>query len=207
MRAVRWAATVEVMYDTTHGRHLLVGLLLRTGLLLITGLLLTTGCSTAPVTSPPGGTGATTVVPPRSEETVLVASPDGDLTTVSRVVDGDTFVTSDGETVRVLGIDTPETKHPSKPVECYGPEATSFAKAQLDQRQVLLEGEELDRYGRRLAHVWLQDGAEWVSYGLLTLEVGTARRYRDGRHSYEDLYVQAEGGAKDAGVGLWGSCP
>jgi len=44
----------------------------------------------------------------------------------TKVIDGDTIVLSNGETVRLIGVDTPETKHPSKPVEYYGKEATAF---------------------------------------------------------------------------------
>ena len=83
--------------------------------------------------------------------------------TVSRVVDGDTVVVrgerSPAETVRVLSIDTPETKDPRKPVQCWGPEATAFATVTLlDQRVRLVPDptqDAVDRYGRSLAYVEL----------------------------------------------------
>jgi micrococcal nuclease len=78
--------------------------------------------------------------------------------TVVDVVDGDTIRVARGEdtdTVRLLGINTPETHHPRKPVECFGPEAAAYTDAQLRGRAVELEAdiEERDRYDRRLAYV------------------------------------------------------
>ena len=76
------------------------------------------------------------------------------------VVDGDTIDVARGDTtdtVRLLGIDTPETHHPTKPVECFGPEAAAYTDSHLRGRAVQLEGdvEARDRYGRRLAYVIL----------------------------------------------------
>lgn len=81
---------------------------------------------------------------------------------VVRAVDGDTLSVRVGartDTVRILGADTPEIHHPTKPVECFGPEAAEFTRAQLEGRVVGLEDdvERRDRYGRRLAYV-LVDG-------------------------------------------------
>jgi micrococcal nuclease len=80
-------------------------------------------------------------------------------TTVDRVVDGDTIeVKYQGkkEHVRLIGVDTPETVHPSKGVQPYGPEASNFTKKSLTGRQVWLEFdvEARDQYGRLLAYVW-----------------------------------------------------
>src|SRR5437667_7574047 len=81
--------------------------------------------------------------------------------TVVHVVDGDTIVAAfaDGhrETVRVLGVDTPETVDPRKPVQCFGPQASAYSKAHLGGRSVRLEFdvERRDRYGRLLAYVVL----------------------------------------------------
>ena len=59
---------------------------------------------------------------------VVVASFAEDLRTVIRVVDGDTLILDGGEKVRLIGVDTPETVHPSKPVEYFGKEASTFTK-------------------------------------------------------------------------------
>ena len=79
--------------------------------------------------------------------------------TVTRVVDGDTAViTVDGQErrVRLLGVDTPETVHPNKPVQFYGKEASDFTKQNLTGQRVWLEYDKnpQDRYSRHLAYVW-----------------------------------------------------
>ena len=77
--------------------------------------------------------------------------------TVERVVDGDTLVLDGGERVRLIGVDTPETVHPSKPVEAFGKEASAFTRRTAEGRSVRLEYEprtaRTDRYGRTLAYV------------------------------------------------------
>jgi micrococcal nuclease len=74
---------------------------------------------------------------------------------VVRVVDGDTVVIAPDTTVRLIGIDTPETVDPRKPVQCFGREASAYAHLLLDGRSVSLEYDptqgRLDRYGRTLA--------------------------------------------------------
>jgi len=79
---------------------------------------------------------------------------------VLRVIDGDTVeVTWSGgtESVRMIGIDTPETVHPTKEVQVYGKEASDFTKSHLTGKNVSLEFdvEKRDKYGRLLAYVWL----------------------------------------------------
>jgi micrococcal nuclease len=84
--------------------------------------------------------------------------------TVSRVIDGDTFVatTSEGEkTIRLLNVDTPETKDPNAPVECLGPEATTALEQLLPAGSVVrleLDEEPTDKYGRTLAGVFTVSG-------------------------------------------------
>jgi micrococcal nuclease len=80
--------------------------------------------------------------------------------TVTRVVDGDTIhvtVAGENRTVRLIGVDTPETVHPSKPVQFYGKEASEFTKKNLTNRAVWMEYdvEPKDKYNRHLAYVWL----------------------------------------------------
>lgn len=100
---------------------------------------------------------------------------DEEVVTVHRVVDGDTLdVLRDGETVRVrlLNVDTPETKHPGKAVECLGPEATAFLADRLPagtEVELEYDQERTDRYGRDLAGVFLDDSlvnAEIARAGL-----------------------------------------
>ena len=86
---------------------------------------------------------------------------------VERVVDGDTLVLDGGERVRLIGVDTPETVHPKKPVERFGKEASGFTQKLAEGKRVRLEydAERTDRYGRTLAYVFLEDGR------LLNLEI------------------------------------
>jgi micrococcal nuclease len=132
--------------------------------------------------------------------------------TVVEVLDGDTVRVVRGDdsesvtdTVRLLGIDTPETHDPDEPVECFGREAASYTEAQLRGRSVELERdiEQHDRYGRRLAYV-IVDGERFndellrLGYArLLVIEPNRA-------HAREML--QEELDAKRAGRGLWGEC-
>jgi len=134
--------------------------------------------------------------------------------TVARVIDGDTVrVRSRGfdDTVRLVGIDTPETRHPQRGVECHGPEATAAARRLLPEgRSVRLETDPTqatrDRYGRLLAHVYLgsRGGADSVNRALV--EGGHARVYvyRGVRFRHARSFEAAERAARAAGRGLWG---
>lgn len=81
---------------------------------------------------------------------------------VSRVVDGDTIKLSNGETVRLIGVDTPETVHPKKPVQYFGKEASAFTKRVATGKGATLEYDHQlrDKYGRLLAYVHLSDGTD-----------------------------------------------
>src|SRR5439155_26557732 len=82
------------------------------------------------------------------------------LRTVVRVVDGDTIVLDGDEKVRLIGVDTPETVHPRKPVERFGHDASAFTRRLLQGERVALgfDQQRTDRYGRTLAYVYLTDG-------------------------------------------------
>ena len=79
---------------------------------------------------------------------------------MKHVVDGDTLLLTSGGTVRSIGVDTPETKHPEKPVEYFAEEAYRFNKKMVEGKEVRLEFDQTrrDRYGRILAYVCLMDG-------------------------------------------------
>lgn len=135
--------------------------------------------------------------------------------TVVRVVDGDTAIVAvDGQSrrVRLLGVDTPETVHPDKGVEPYGPEASAFTKRELTGRRVWLEYDAapLDKYQRHLAYVWTQAparGEEAIRQGMFNarlLSEGWARVLTiqpNSRHA--DLFVRIEREARSAGRGQW----
>ena len=79
---------------------------------------------------------------------------------VERVVDGDTIIVQGVGRVRLIGVDTPETVHPRRTVECFGMEASAFTKRMLEGQRARLEydRERTDRYGRTLAYVYLPNG-------------------------------------------------
>jgi micrococcal nuclease len=129
--------------------------------------------------------------------------------TVVATIDGDTIVVRfhDGreETVRLLGVDTPETHHPRKPVECFGPEASAHTQARLVGHEVTLErdAEARDIYGRFLAYVTV-DG---VRYNDELLRDGFARFLvipPNGAHARTML--AAELAAQQTRRGLWEAC-
>ena len=139
--------------------------------------------------------------------------PDGSSHTIVGVVDGDTAkIRFQGETIsmRIIGIDTPETVHPSRPVEPYGPEATVRARELLEGKTVTLEYDadpEHDRfgkYGRLLIYVRLEDGRD---FGKLMVEGGFARAYPKYPFSRSEEYLAVEEMAKKAKKGLWGLQP
>src|SRR3989344_1730333 len=82
-----------------------------------------------------------------------------DTVLVTNVIDGDTIEIEGGKIVRYIGIDTPETKHPKKKVQCFGIEAFMENKALVEGKQVRLEKDisETDRYGRLLRYVYIGD--------------------------------------------------
>ncbi len=125
---------------------------------------------------------------------------------VTRVVDGDTIiVTLDSgieERVRLLLIDTPETVHPTKPVEPFGPEASDFTKEVLSNKTVHLEFDlgQRDKYGRLLAYVWI----EGKMLNEMLLENGLARVVVfQSNVKYVEDFRRLEQAAKEKGIGIW----
>jgi len=78
----------------------------------------------------------------------------------TRVVDGDTIILDGNEKIRLIGVDTPETKDPRKPVQYFGKEASVFTKRMVEGKNIRLEydWQKIDKYGRTLAYVYLEDG-------------------------------------------------
>jgi micrococcal nuclease len=96
--------------------------------------------------------------------------------TVTRIIDGDTLeisYNSTVETIRLLNIDTPETKDPDEPVQCLGPEATEYLEETLPpgtKVKLAFDAQRTDQYGRTLAAVFTEQGtfinAEIARQGL-----------------------------------------
>lgn len=134
---------------------------------------------------------------------------------VARVVDGDTVYvkTATGVTnVRILGVDTPETVDPRKPVQCYGPQASAFLKSYLPVgAKVTLTtepttGDVTDRYGRTIAYVY--SVAHRRDIGTIEIKRGYARVYAfDNRHFLKrPTYERLQTIAQTKKVGRWGAC-
>ena len=121
---------------------------------------------------------------------------------VERVVDGDTIVVRGVGRVRLIGVDTPETVAPGRPVEFFGREASAFTKRLLEGRSVRLEydRERTDRYGRTLAYVHLADGT-FANAEIIRRGYGHA--YTRFPFRYLDRFRQLEREARSAERGLW----
>jgi len=135
---------------------------------------------------------------------------------VARVIDGDTAdirVNGSDRRVRFLGVDTPETVHPTKGVQRYGKEASNFTKSYLTGRRVWLEYDKnpTDRYNRHLAYIWLSKPADFSKENIKR-EMFNAKLLADGyakvmiikpNNKYEALFREIEHEAKKLKLGMW----
>lgn len=144
---------------------------------------------------------------------------------VERVVDGDTaivsFIFDDGtkylrERVRFLGVDTPETVHPNKPVQYYGKEASDFTKSQLTNKIIWLQTDvgAKDRYDRMLAYVWLREPTvrDLDNESAIRANMFNAKLLSEGyaqvmtiqpNSRYSELFVKIQREARENNRGLW----
>lgn len=155
---------------------------------------------------------------PDPEDTTAPDSIIATNASVLKVTDGDTIeVALDAEPgkefkVRLLGVNTPETVDPRRPVQCFGKEASDFTKGVLTGKRVRLDpdpqADERDKYDRLLRNVILEDGTDFnarlvsdgYAYAYLDFPLNPARK---------TLLRTLERQAKEAGKGLWapGACP
>ena len=139
----------------------------------------------------------------------LVSCQDGSFLAVKvvSVVDGDTIqvccIGWKREKVRYIGVNTPETKHPTKGVEYFGKEASEANRKLVDGKTVRLEFdvEQRDRYGRLLAYVFLKDGTfvnawlvKWGYAQVMTVLPNV---------KHQDLFLKLQREAREARRGLW----
>ncbi|HEX6419064.1 MAG TPA: thermonuclease family protein [Acidimicrobiales bacterium] len=158
----------------------------------VVGAAATVAATRVPLRPPPGG-------------------PGGVSATVVRVIDGDTLEVDIGgrrASVRLIGIDTPETVHPDKPAACFGPEASARLGALLPAGSTVRltrDVEPRDAYDRLLAYV------ERTPDGLLVNADLVAAGYAEAEHHppntvHRDRFERAERAARAAGLGLWSAC-
>ncbi|SFL48136.1 Endonuclease YncB, thermonuclease family [Paenibacillus sp. 1_12] len=124
---------------------------------------------------------------------------------IERVVDGDTLeiqLNGKKEKVRLIGIDTPETKKPNTPVMFYGEEASDYTKKRLDKKTVELEWDvdRKDQYDRLLAYVWVDDEL----FNRTLVSEGYARMATFPPNvKYVDLFKKAQEEARQKQKGIW----
>jgi endonuclease YncB( thermonuclease family) len=124
--------------------------------------------------------------------------------TVTRVIDGDTLQLSTGEEGRLIGVDTPETKHPRKPVQPFGQEASAFTTKLVEGKKVRLEFNvrRKNTYKRTLAYVYVED----LMLNLELLRQGYAQVATVPPNvKYQELFLGLQREAREAGRGLWGA--
>ena len=147
----------------------------------------------------------------------LLTKDDGQTFKVIKVIDGDTIqvlIYDKKETVRLIGIDTPETVDPRREVECFGKEASRKLKSLVNGKSVVLKNDptqsERDKYGRLLRYVFLKDG---VHVNKLMIQEGYAHEYTyDSPYKYQNEFKLAEKKAIEEKRGIWtdlkpSSCP
>ena len=127
---------------------------------------------------------------------------------VRYVIDGDTFILEDQQRVRMIGINAPEVynrthRHQGEP---YGKDAKRSLVRLIEGQEVDLRAgaEPFDRFGRRLAYVYLDDGT-FVNRKLV--EDGQAETFRKFPFEYRDEFLALEQNAKREGKGMWSKAP
>lgn len=153
---------------------------------------------------------------PQVEVTPTVATDsaalgiDGDKVLVTKVVDGDTIQIEGGLTVRLVGIDTPETVDPRRSVGCFGKEASNEAKNLLNGKDVILQKDvsETDKYSRLLRYVYLPlENGQMLFVNDYLVREGYARVYTYPPDvKYNEQLREAERFARENNKGLWGRC-
>ena len=152
---------------------------------------------------------------------VFIGSPlagfsQNDVLTATRTVDGDTLQLSNGEKVRLIGVDTPESSNNSKlrrdakrtgqdakEIVMMGKEAAAFTRALVQGKSVRLEFDvqKRDKYGRLLAYAYLEDGT-FVNAEIMKAGYGQVMTIPP-NVKYQELFLKLEREARESKRGLW----
>lgn len=142
-----------------------------------------------------------------------ITSSPRQLVKVLYIIDGDTIVIEGKNTVRYIGIDTPETKHPTKSLQCFGEEASKKNKELVEGKFVFLEKDisETDQYKRLLRYVWLADPNNASSEGIFVNDYLVRQGYAHVSTfppdvKYTQQFLRAEQEARKDNRGLWSKC-
>lgn len=157
-----------------------------------------------------GGCGLWQDARDRGREAVKVGRGASVPARVTGVVDGDTIKVSlpgGSDTVRYIGIDTPETRRPGTPIECFGKAASAYNRRLVDGQAVTLrtDAEPRDRYGRLLAYVYRRRDGLWVNGALVAAGYATILTVPPNVAHAQRLRA-LERRARLEGAGLWSAC-
>lgn len=137
------------------------------------------------------------------EDETNQAAEESTTTKVVEITDGDTIKIEGDEKVRLVGIDTPETKDPRKTVECFGQEASDYLKSLIDQKEVELKkdntSDDRDKYDRLIRYVYLND----EDINAKMIEDGYAYAYTEFSFDKSEEYTNIENEARENNRGLW----
>ncbi len=164
------------------------------------GLLLLVSCGNSTTTNSPQTSGLTA----QSDQSGFVV-------TILKVVDGDTVdidINGRTERVRLIGVNTPETKHPTKPIECFGPEASAYMTELLPKGttvRIERDVEARDRYGRMLLYLYRDSDNLFINLDLVSRGYGTPMSIEPNTFHRND-FVRAAALAEVSNVGLWKAC-
>ena len=127
---------------------------------------------------------------------------------VSRVIDGDTFVLSDSQRVRMLGVDCPEAARFSKAAEPFAEQSTALIKSLIEHKTVKLtfDGKAFDMFGRQLPYVWLRnsEGEDSLFINAELLKKGFARiSYFTQEKRFYALFYNLRNTARQKHLGIW----
>lgn len=170
-----------------------------------------TSAGSAATSAPPStttSTTSTTAAPTTTTTTEPTAPglPAGDDAVVARVVDGDTLELAGGRTVRLIGVDTPETKHPTQPVGCFGPEASAYTAERFPagtRVRLVHDVERTDRYGRELVYLYRAEDGLFLNLRLVLDGFAQVATYPP-NVAHVDDFTAGQAEARSAGRGLWG---
>ncbi len=146
-------------------------------------------------------------------QTTTMSAPDGleANAVIDFVIDGDTvdvIINGSEERVRLIGIDTPETKKRDSPIECFGPEATAFTQQLLPVgTPVYIERDVVNRddFGRLLGYVYRADDGIFVNYEIM--RQGFAQTLSiPPNDTFAELFADAARAAEADNAGLWAAC-
>jgi endonuclease YncB( thermonuclease family) len=191
------------------------------GAVLVATLLLLSACAGTAVAPTADELNATATARPTAPQTLAASSPVPGTAPQGETVSARVVSVTDGDTIKVeingnvfplryIGMDSPETVSPTKPVQWMGREATAANRSLVEGATVVLERDvsEIDQFGRLLRYVWIQRGGQWLMANreLVRLGFAVSKAYPPDT-KYQSLLDASQLEALAAQVALWGATP